>query len=309
MYNNIEILTQPVSIRSEDQVDLTKNKTKNMENNPTQIYWSFNKEKKLWNVTCEVTNKLPARLYTGIYNNMADQWFFEEKKIKTDKLINIPGSKADIILKEIELFWAKEDNFRKYGFLQRRGYLLYGPPGSGKTAIVEQVLAKVIELDGIGFICRNPVSLSRTLQYYRSIDQNRKIVCLFEDLDSIIDNCGDDELLSYLDGENQIDKVINIATTNYPNKLDKRIINRPRRFDVIINVPFPEEHLRVAYFKEKLKINGKELAEWVKLTKGFSFAGCADLIIHVKCLNEDLTEAAAKVRSLLYDKIDEVKFE
>jgi ATP-dependent 26S proteasome regulatory subunit len=55
--------------------------------------------------------------------------------------------------------------------------------------------------------------------------------------------------LSVLDGENQVDKVLNIATTNYPEKLDRRLVGRPRRFDRLIYIDMPNHVVRREYFK------------------------------------------------------------
>ncbi len=42
------------------------------------------------------------------------------------------------------------------------------------------------------------------------------MVCIFEDIDAIVQEHGEDELLALLDGEARIDYVLNVATTNYP---------------------------------------------------------------------------------------------
>ena len=63
---------------------------------------------------------------------------------------------------------------------------------------------------------------------------------------------GDSELLQWLDGSHQINKVINIATTNYPERLDRRIVSRPRRFDRIIKIEAPAARIRETYLAKKL---------------------------------------------------------
>ena len=63
---------------------------------------------------------------------------------------------------------------------------------------------------------------------------------------------GDSELLQWLDGNHQVNKSINLASTNYPEKLDRRITSRPRRFDRILRIDNPNARLRAAYFARKL---------------------------------------------------------
>ena len=56
--------------------------------------------------------------------------------INIDSLMEFPNWIGNDILAEIEEFWLREAAFAKYGYLHRRGYLLYGPAGGGKTSLV-----------------------------------------------------------------------------------------------------------------------------------------------------------------------------
>ena len=214
--------------------------------------------------------KLPPGVYSvGVKQGHVQ---YHKKDIKVDDLLRFPDSQSDKILSEITSFWKKGKVFKKYGFLHRRGYLLHGPQGSGKTAIVQLVIADIVKSGGIVFLCDHPSILEMALDEFRTIEKTRPIVCLFEDIDGIIEKHSEGELLSLLDGETQIDKVLNIATTNFPEKLNKRVVSRPRRFDRRIKVGMPSDEVRKVYFKEKLKISDDELDKWVKYTEKFSFA-------------------------------------
>lgn len=246
------------------------------------------------------------KLKSGVYDIETDrqsgQSVFVEKHISVDDVLNFPDSKCDKILREMDDFWNRSKIFKEYGFLHRRGYLLYGPPGSGKTVLVQQVIKKIVDQGGIVFICKNPSTFSMGLSIFREIEPNRQIVCIFEDIEAIITDYGDDALLSLLDGENQIDKVLNIATTNYPEELDKRIIARPRRFDRVIKIGMPGAKIRRIYFEKKLKIKKDELEKWVKDSMGFSFAAMAELVISVKCLGNEFEKAIEILKDLMNSK-------
>lgn len=222
--------------------------------------------------------------------------------INVDALMEFPNSITDKILTEINDFWDKEDLFKKYGFLHRRGYLVYGPAGGGKTSLIQQIIKKIIGRNGLVFLCENPQILGLALATFREIEPDRNIVCIFEDLDTIIETFGEDTMLSILDGEMQVDKVLNIATTNYPEKLDKRLVGRPRRFDRVIRIGMPDDTVRRLYFSGKLSIEKDELDEWVTKTDDFSFAAMAELVISVKCLGYTLNESVKALRSLLNNK-------
>ena len=251
-----------------------------------------------WGATTNTIKTLPAGAYK-IGRDRNGGILFELTKLNVDELLYFPDSQSDIILDEINNFWSNGEAFHKHGFLHRRGYMLYGPPGGGKTCIVQQIMKNVIQNDGIVFICSTPENAIEALPQFRNIEPDRHVVCVFEDIDSIIGEWGDEELLSLLDGECQIDKVLNLATTNYPEQLDGRIVARPRRFDRVILVKMPNEDIRRLYFEKKLNIEKSELDVWVDKTEDFSFAAMAELVISVKCLGHDLDESIKKLKDLM----------
>lgn len=248
--------------------------------------------------------KTQKTLTSGVYRVKLrnGEVIMSKADINVDSLLEFPNSLTDKILKEINDFWTRADLFKKYGFLHRRGYLLYGPAGGGKTSLVQQIIKKIIDRKGLVFLCDNPQVLSMGLATFREIEPDRNIVCIFEDLDSIIETFGEDAMLSILDGEMQVDKVLNIATTNYPENLDKRLVGRPRRFDRVIRIGMPDDAVRRLYFSTKLGIESDELNLWVKKTDDFSFAAMAELVISVKCLGHGLDESVKTLRELLDHK-------
>jgi len=278
------------------------------ENIKLEIFSWAQGSKKNWITVGHTANILPSGVYK-ISMNDDGSFSYTEKDIKTDDLLTFKNSQCDILLNEIDNFWKYEADFKKRGYLQRNGYLLYGPPGSGKTAITEQITSTFVKNDGIAFICDvDPEEFSDGLQWFRRYEPERRILCLFEDIDSIITRYGDSSLLSCLDGENQISRVINVATTNYPENLDKRIINRPRRFSRIIKVGFPSSDIRESYFINKLKISKSEVKKWVDASDNFSFAACADLVIYVKCLHYSFDDSVKIITDTLTHKASSSEF-
>ena len=124
----------------------------------------------------------------------------------------------------------------------------------------------------------------------------------------MIENFGESEFLSLLDGENQIDQVLNIASTNFPERLDSRIVRRPRRFDRIIKVDMPNAAMRRHYFEAKLKLDVESIALWVARTDGFSFGACAELLVSVKCLGNDFDESVETIKALCQNKASSADF-
>lgn len=242
-------------------------------------------------------DKLPAGCYSVTRDNNDGQPVFMGKYIKNDKIIRFREGITNKILKEIEEFWDREQIFLDNGFLHRRGFLLYGPQGTGKSSVVWQVAQNVIRRGGIVFVCDNPRFFADGLKVFRQVEPNRPLVCVFEDIDAIIKRYEESEILSLLDGDSQIDHVVNIATTNYPEVLDKRIVNRPRRFDRIYKIVAPEDAVRIAFLKEKLP-SSQDKRLWIRMTKGLSFAALAECLISVICLGNDLIETVKILRDI-----------
>lgn len=246
------------------------------------------------------------RLSPGVYRSKTRNGnvIIFKTAVNVDDLMEFSDWIGDSLLKEIEDFWSRSQLFEHYGFLHRRGYLVYGPPGGGKTSLVQQIIKRIVDRDGIVFICDNPDLMADTLKVFREIEPNRNIVCIFEDIDALIDAYGEDDLLSILDGESQVNKVLNIATTNYPEKLDKRLVGRPRRFDRVVRIGMPNAEVRRAYFTTKLKLdpNTDNIEHWIRETKDFSFAAMAELVISVKCLDTPFDQAIKTLRKLLVTK-------
>ncbi len=238
--------------------------------------------------------QLPVGSYLIELDSYDDRPVFVKKDVVHDALIPLSGI-PDKVVKEIAEFWTKEKDFKELGFLHRRGYLFYGNQGTGKSSLVFQIISTID--DAVIFYCKNPESFNKGLSVFRQVEPTRKVICVFEDIDEIIRQFGEKTLLSVLDGDNQINSVINLATTNYPELIDKRIVGRPRRFDRVYKIEALDEHARREFLKHKLPKTEK-VNKWVKKTEGLSIASISEVIISVLCFNKPIDEAVNIVKSL-----------
>jgi AAA+ superfamily predicted ATPase len=250
----------------------------------------------------QVCGQTAETLPPGAYNCFVDNCgaaHFQGRDLHVDELIHFPDSLPSKVLAEIKQFWATGDRFARYGFLHRRGYLFYGKQGCGKSSLIHQIVSAVVAEGNVAFFCQHPYAFMQAAAKFRQVEPERPIVCIFEDIDAIIAQYGDSELLQWLDGNSQVDKAVNIASTNYPEKLDRRIVSRPRRFDRILRIDAPDARVREAYFARKItELTPAELARWVELTDGLPFAALAEMVISVMCLGNDLEESAKLLKSL-----------
>jgi len=250
-------------------------------------------------------DRLPAGIYRG--DQLSDgRPALLRQTIQTDRLVRLPDSPGDAVVEEVRRFRRQRAKLEAHGFLFKRNILLWGPPGSGKTATIDQVCALMTEEeDGIAFFVDHPRLASDCLQLVRRIEPERPVLAILEDLDALTDRNGEHEYLALLDGEFQIDNVVTIATTNYPERLDRRFVDRPGRFATIRYVGMPTTAARGTYLAAKMPdLPENALAEFVGSTAGFSIDYLRELIYLTQCEEVPLGRAVDQLRSMMGRKPD-----
>lgn len=260
--------------------------------------------------TCEqAVETLPAGMYTCVHSDYAGFGFNAVPKI-SDQLLVLPDTAGETIIKDLKHFWTRQEQFREYGFLWKRGVLLYGCPGTGKSSLVTQICDYVHkELDGLTIQAFNPALTAKCLSTLRLLEPTRLIVVVLEDVDDILYHHGEADMLSLMDGETQLDNIVYIATTNYPEKLDKRFVDRPSRFDVIMKIDLPTYNARKMFFNVKVPtLTEEQLDLWSKSTDRFSVAHMKEVIVSVCCLGNDFDQTIARLKKMTTQKLSSDEF-
>lgn len=256
-------------------------------------------------------HKLTAVIPPGIYEGGSKPdigVFLRKVELQHDGLIPLPGSVAESVLAEIMRFWELRDRFLERSLVHKRGVLLHGKPGAGKTATVVQLADMVVEKAG-GIVLsgmRSPAFLSHCLKMVRSAETDRPVMVMLEDLDYLLERGDESEWLALLDGEESVNGIVYVATTNYLHKLPPRIRCRPSRFDLVVEIGPPSEADRRAYLAAKEPMTSERRREqWVELTDGMSFAHLKELCVLCGIYGVSAPDAAIRLRGMMSAAVED----
>ncbi len=189
------------------------------------------------------------------------------------------------------------DKFKKIGITPKKGVLLYGVAGTGKTMLAEAIASE----SQVNFIpVKGPEILSKWVG--ESEKGIRKIfarartaspsIIYFDEIEALIPKrTGSDatgvtdrvisQMLTEIDGINRLHDVIIIASTNRPDLVDEALL-RPGRIDLKMYVPHPNELERLAILEIQTKFmtftDDVSLDEIVSLTDYFTGADLSALV-------------------------------
>ncbi|WP_230741561.1 CDC48 family AAA ATPase [Methanooceanicella nereidis] len=213
------------------------------------------------------------------------------------------------------------ESFKRVGVEAPKGVLLYGPPGTGKTllakAIANESQANFITAKGSDLLSKwYGESEKHISEVFKKAKQVSPAVVFLDELDALAPVRGGaigeprvterivNQLLSELDGLEELRGVIVIGATNRPDIIDPALM-RPGRFDEIILVPVPDRDARREIFKVHMKrmpvAPDVNLAELVDRTNNFTGADIASVCKKAGrlALREDLQAASVKRKHFL----------
>jgi len=193
-------------------------------------------------------------------------------------LVEIPNIKwADIgglgnvkqeLIEAVEWPLKHPDAFKRLGVRPPRGILLYGAPGTGKTLLAKAVAN---ESEANFILVKGPELLSKWVgesekavrEIFKKARQVSPCIIFFDEIDALAPRRGlssdshvservVNQLLTEIDGLEDLHDVVVIAATNRPDIVDTALL-RPGRFDRMILTPVPDEITRLEIFKVHTK--------------------------------------------------------
>ncbi len=162
----------------------------------------------------------------------------------------------DQLREGIELPLKHPHAFERLGIRRARGFLLYGPPGNGKTLLAKAV-AREAEANFIATKSSDLLSKwvgeseKQVSKLFKRARQVSPTIIFIDEIDALAPSRGGgmgdsnvtervvNTLLAEMDGLEELQSVVVIGATNRPTLLDPALL-RPGRFDEIVYVPVPD---------------------------------------------------------------------
>jgi len=263
--------------------------------------------------TSKTYKTLPAGYYKPIWNDNVRGPVLKSFQITyKEKIILIPNEIFEEIINDISTFWNKKEQYKLNGYPYKRGILLYGPAGCGKSTIISSLSKHLIkehkgsvihisELDDLRYGIQ-------VIEKMRSYDYDTKILIIMEDIDSFTEYSKSNLsiLLNFLDGGNKTENCVVIATTNNPEKLSESIACRPSRFARKFLIDLPNKEVREHYIKsfipnQILKKFKLKISDVVNQTKGFTIDHLKELSIALNIQDKEYNNIMDEIRQSLDD--------
>lgn len=185
------------------------------------------------------------------------------------------------IYRAIDQFFAEDRAFFKdFELPYKRGILLYGKPGNGKTTLVKSIAGSVKAPVAYWQITENTGSES-IQEAFQAAAKMAPMILVIEDIDAMPQRARS-YFLNILDGATSKEGIFLIGTTNYPEQIDPALMNRAGRFDRAYEIKLPDLELRQIYLEQKGlgKLLNEELIRLTaKQTDGFTFAQLNELYV------------------------------
>lgn len=259
----------------------------------TYIQWTTSDDTNFFPVG-KTVDLLPSGCYT-VQESMQGL-YLQKQELKSNKLLKLPDTNSDKVVSEISKFWESKDKFAEHKLPYKRGMLLYGPPGSGKTSAIRTAMSDVMERGGLALEFKYPSLFMEGYKMIRQVHAERPIIAVMEDVDAILERCSESEFLNVLDGVHDLNNVVFVATTNYPERLGGRIFNRPSRFDKRFKIGMPTSESRKMYLQHKGVT--ENIDRWVEDTEGLSIAHLAELYTAVRVFGESYEDAISVIKDM-----------
>ena len=170
---------------------------------------------------------------------------FPRPEVSMDDVVMPEDFKRELLANTLGFFKTREV-YAKLGVPWKRGIILTGDPGTGKTFFLKALARSCPYTFGVVRITPETRDSELRLIFQRAVDASPCVVVL-EDLDRAQQfGFNLSTLLNILDGLEEADGLMTIATANRPDQIDPALSSRPSRFDRVYRFPLPTSETRLS---------------------------------------------------------------
>jgi hypothetical protein len=208
----------------------------------------------------------------------------ELPKVTRDGIV-LPEGILERIERHTLKFGEEADRLRQAGRHVKRGLLLHGAPGTGKTLTAMYLANRmpdrtVLILTGAGLGAIGPAcEMARALAPSMVVMEDVDLVAL--ERDEYESSALLFELLNEMDGMQQDLDVVFLLTTNRPDRLEPALASRPGRVDMAVELPLPDADGRrrlIALYSQGLELRATNLPDVIERSAGASPAFIRELL-------------------------------
>ncbi|KAH9948338.1 P-loop containing nucleoside triphosphate hydrolase protein [Amylocystis lapponica] len=199
-------------------------------------------------------NQLHDEVYvfnSGYWAKDHNLWV-EIQKANWDDVI-LKDSFKSALKKDVYGFFSSEELYKNLSIPWKRGLIMFGPPGNGKTISLKAIMK---DCDAFGYAPLYVRSFKSWMgdegsmaAVFSKAREMAPCVIVLEDLDSLINDQNRSFFLNQLDGLEGNDGLLVIGSTNHFDKLDPALSGRPSRFDRKYAFEDPDLEERALYAK------------------------------------------------------------
>jgi SpoVK/Ycf46/Vps4 family AAA+-type ATPase len=278
----------------------------NSKNNLLWTHWSVSENGIEFLPAKKTISKLPSDYYKVKYS---DYGFYLAKAEDTNYSNESNSPKVLNLIKEVKLFWEIEKEYKKIKLAFSKGILIYGPPGNGKSIVLNSLVKETIDSNGLAIDIDEPEDYMLFVSIIKKMEPKRKVILTIKNIDYMIDKFGFISVIDMIDKMSKSNNLIYVATTSSIDRIDEILYNNSSSFDKKIKIESPSSKEREEFIKNKIsdlmteqqevsKTNTIDIKKWTMDTEGFSFSNLKELIVSVILYKENYTNKIKEIRTI-----------